>query len=78
MNAILIDVYLWGFATVVVATLVLSAIRWRAGTPLMRYQGDHFAPNDVVGLIGIGLCFALVWPYLVLLAGYRLNEWLRK
>lgn len=72
------EVYLWGAGVVVAAGLVLSMVKWRAGMPFSRYQGDHPAPDDVFGIVALAACLATVWPLLVPFTLHALWKWLRK
>lgn len=71
------EVYLWGAGVVVAAGLVLGIVKWRAGMPFSRYQGDHFS-YDVVNVVALAACLAMVWPLLVPFALHALWRWLWK
>jgi hypothetical protein len=78
MKDAVLAVYFSGAVAVLAATVIAGAMLWRAGTPFLRYHGDHFKPDDVVGVVGIGTCCALVWPLFIPFAVYLVRKWLRK
>lgn len=71
------EVYLWGLGVVVAAGLVLGVVKWHAGMPFSRYQGDHFS-HDVVNIVVMAACLAIVWPLLAPFALHALWRWLWK
>jgi hypothetical protein len=63
-------IYCWGVG---VSTTIGVAMGWRKNMPLIsNHRSDLLPPKDVIELVGVMLCFALVWPYLVVLKAYAL------
>lgn len=60
---IVITIYCWGVG---ICSAIGVALGWRKGMPLIsNYRRSGVLPADVLELVVVMLCFALLWPVLL-------------
>lgn len=70
-------IYMWGVCAGAVVGAVCGLMAWRNGLPLVSGSVDVFRPTNVVDLVGVILCYALMWPYLLFLGVFAAGKKLK-